>query len=264
MNLPPQATFLYEGLWTQEIDTTLVDTLVRLKRETGWLLKEFPSYFLLTAGQEIRDIFGVLFNEEELSGRVETLHARYKTFKEVLAQPGAHWDFPTKSVIAPDIMWEKICKKNPFVGAYYYQEKPQYNKLACLMGMDDIKLEGENEVIVLSDTTEKLSSEDASCYEVSGGTDEVNSPLVIPPSSTRRKLFSKMDDVQDRESTTEMGIYFIEVAQDGQLRTRVEKSRVLPKPQPFKVDQPSHSMRSSNGSSCGSNSPIGWWQHLQK
>ncbi|KAL1563230.1 hypothetical protein AAHA92_05720 [Salvia divinorum] len=85
MNLPPLATFLYEGLWTLEIDTTFVDTLVRLKHETGCLLKEFPSYFLLTVGQEIRDIFSVRFNEEELSACVKTLHARYKTFKEVLA-----------------------------------------------------------------------------------------------------------------------------------------------------------------------------------
>ncbi|KAL1536921.1 hypothetical protein AAHA92_29495 [Salvia divinorum] len=56
----------------------------------------------------------------------------------------------------------------------------------------------------------------------------------------RRKLFVTDEEAVDRESTTESGIYFIDIAPDGQLRTRIEHG------------------------SCGSNSPIGWWSHIPK
>ncbi|KAL1544125.1 hypothetical protein AAHA92_21020 [Salvia divinorum] len=265
MNIPHQAWFLYKGKWFSKIDTILVDTIIRLKGETGWILKEFPSYFLSTSAKEINSKSVVQFTEVELATRIEAMHVRYWTFKEVLGQEGAYWDFSSKCVIADDCVWKKICKKNTFACAYYYHNEPQYTKLACLFGMDDVKVETEKEVIVISETTEKLSSEEPSCYEVGEGNEKVNSLNVFPPPPrVRRKLFIEKDEPSDRESTTEMGIYFIEVGPDGLLRTRLEKGRVFPTNPTPKQDRVGPSHRSSHASSCASNSPMGWWPHLQK
>ncbi|KAG6396875.1 hypothetical protein SASPL_143033 [Salvia splendens] len=263
MNIPPQASFLYNGAWSPETDTILVDTLLRLKREMGWVLKEFPIYFLITAGREIEKRFGVRFLEEELSARVQALHTRYLTFKEVVRQPGARWDFPTKSVTAPENVWQKLCTRNPFALAYYHEEEPHHRKLACLFGMDDVKVEDEKEVILLSDGSVTLSHDEPSCYEVSRAMEEVNSPVVIPPVTARRKLFAGIEEPEDRESTTELGIYFIDVTSDGHLRTRLEKDRSLPKKPSMANGEASTSVRVSHGSSCGSNSPNSWWPKLK-
>ncbi|KAL1559347.1 hypothetical protein AAHA92_09699 [Salvia divinorum] len=107
--------------------------------------------------------------------------------------------------------------------------------------MDDVKLEGKKEVIVLSDTNEKISSVTA-----------------------QRKFFSYNDEPSDRESTTEMGIYFVDVGPDGQLCARLEKGRVLPKNPTFNVDKPASSIRSLHTSSYGSKFPLCWWPELKK
>ncbi|KAL1568815.1 hypothetical protein AAHA92_00376 [Salvia divinorum] len=242
MNFPPQYMFFYKGKWTPEMDTILVDTLLRLKGEAGWILEEFPSYFLLTAGKEIEEKEHVLLYEIELS----------------------NWDFRTKSVIAPEAVWGKMCKKNPLAGAYFYVEEPQYTKLACLFGMDDIKVEGEKEVILISESTEKKSDEEPSCYEIDDACEEVTSPTAKPAVRANRKPFTDVNELTDRESTTEPGLYFINVAPDGKLRTRLEKGRVLPKVQAVNTPGVGLSNPSSHASSCRSNSPIGWWSHLQK
>ncbi|KAG6424312.1 hypothetical protein SASPL_114727 [Salvia splendens] len=115
MALPPRTTFLYKGDWTPSCDAILVETLLTLKAETHWSHDYFPSWFLLTAAEKIRNELGVAFTEAALLDRVQR-----KLFP-----------------------------------------------------------------------------------------DEVNHAL-------------------DRESTTSHGVYFIDVAPDGQLRTQVEKGRDLP------------------------------------
>ncbi|KAL1550302.1 hypothetical protein AAHA92_18283 [Salvia divinorum] len=161
---------------------------------------------------------------------------RYHTFRYVIRQRGATWDMPSKSVIAPDEVWEKIFKLKKFVGAYYYKEEPMYSKLACLFGMDDVKVEGD---------------------------DEVTSPLGFPCPNVRRKLFNVNIEADDRESTSELGIHFIDLAPDGQLRTRVEKGQTLPKQPHLGEDQGGPSTSSPHASSCSSNSLMGWWPHQQ-
>ena len=121
------------------------------------------------------------------------------------------------------------------------------------------------DVVVISDRTEKICDDEPSCYEVGGIEGEVNSPFMLPPSKACRKLFA--DDVEpptDRESTNDIGIYFIDLAEDGQLRTRFEKGRALLKPPTQKKDEAGPSTRSPNASLCASNSPIHWWPHIHK
>ena len=123
---------------------------------------------------------------------------------------------------------------------------------------------------MLSDTTEKLPTDDLEVCEMKVLNEEVNSPIVFPPPTVRRKLFD--DDLPqpptERESTNDVGVCFIDLDPDGQLRPRYEKGRDLPPSQKCilprsraKHDVAAPSTRSAFGSSVGSNSPIGWWSN---
>ncbi|KAL1549623.1 hypothetical protein AAHA92_17703 [Salvia divinorum] len=240
MNIPLQLCFLYKKCWTPEIDTVLVDTIVRLKDQTKWVLTEFPNYFFFTAAKEIKNLRGTCFTEDELRKRVKFMQVRYQTFKEIINHEGAFWDMPSKSVIVADDVWIKIFKKNAFAAAYYYNHEPLYNKLVMLFGMEDVKIEDEKEVIVISETTEKLPTEDTNYFTYDEGSEEVNSPFIFPSPNVRRKLFVEDGDQTDRESTT------------------LGRDRVLPKPPLV----PSGKEKSSRASSCASTSPIGWWHQV--
>ncbi|KAL1536534.1 hypothetical protein AAHA92_29170 [Salvia divinorum] len=244
MNIPPQAVFLYKDAWR----TSSV----------------FPSWFLLTAADEIKNNVGIVFSEDDLKDRAEVLWMRYHTFRYVLRQRGAIWDMPSKSVITPDEVWKKIFKLNKFAGAYYYKEEPIYSKLACLFGMDDVKVERAPEVEVISDTIEQLLLNEINNEDLGEQDDEVTSPMGFPHPNVRRKLFNVDIEAEDKESTMELGIQFIDLAPDGQLRTRVENGRALPKQPCLGEDQGGPSTRSPHASSCGSNSPMRWSPHLHK
>lgn len=155
---------------------------------------------------------------------------------------------------------------NTFAGAYYYAGEPMYERLACLFGMDDVKLEGQNEVVVISDTTEKVHCDDLMNNEA--GEEEVNSPVVFPGPKVRRKLFDDVPEPNDRESTTVGGIDFIDLTTDGQMCTRVSFGKELRKPPvPSKGGAGPSTLKSPNGSSCGSNSPIvtrGWPHNIRR
>ncbi|KAL1536239.1 hypothetical protein AAHA92_28921 [Salvia divinorum] len=110
MNIPLQSHFLYNGKWCADIDKVLVDTITKLKGDTGWAEHEFPSYFLLTAASEIEAKLAVHFSESELAIRMRLLALRYRTFKEVVRTKGTFWDMPFKCVIAADCVWKKILK----------------------------------------------------------------------------------------------------------------------------------------------------------
>ena len=147
----------------------------------------------------------------------------------------------------------------PLAGAYYHAEEPLYSKLACLFGMDDIKIE-EATIIVISDNTEKVKGKDLSFYDF--GEEEVNSPAGLPPRSVCCKLFDDDTLVEDRESTTKTQISFIDLKSDNQVRTICDKGKALQKPPPKVQDIGGPSTRSPLGSSCGSNSPKVWWPHI--
>ncbi|KAL1546014.1 hypothetical protein AAHA92_22673 [Salvia divinorum] len=262
MDIPLQEAYFYSGKWNHEMDTILVDTIMRMKGEMQWVLKVFPCYFHMIAADQIQEKTAVVLTEDDISDRLEVLHCRFRTFKNMVRETGVVWDLPSERVIAADYVWEKIFAKTTFARAYYYKHEPLYSKLACLYGLDEVKIEQEKEVIVISDTNDDVHYEEHSCYEVGGGKEEVNSPHVAAPRTARCKLFVESDEQADRESTTEPGIYFIDLAPDGQLCTRIEKSRVLTKNPFVKQDQGGPSNRSPYASSCGSNSPLGWWRHL--
>ncbi|KAG6436558.1 hypothetical protein SASPL_101459 [Salvia splendens] len=206
MLIPQQAVYLYYGNWTLEID-------------------------------EISKA-NILPTEVDIKQRLDFLKLRYTTFKAVVAYKGASYDVEAKLVRAADETWEEILKKTPFVAAYYHRDDPHFPQLACLYGMDDVKKEEEVSVIVLSDCTEEIPSDEPSCYEVIGIEAEVNSPGVVPPSKVCRKLFpADVSPPVDQESTNDIGMYFIDIGPDGRLVTRLETCWVFPKPDAAKTEQ---------------------------
>ncbi|KAG6401890.1 hypothetical protein SASPL_138758 [Salvia splendens] len=184
------------GLEVVNIKTNvlIVFTGLFLKTETQWDKHFFPSWFLHAAADKIRNEAVVIFKEVDLKAR-------------------------TKSVLAPDESWDKILKVNSFAGAYFYKEEPIYASLACLFGMDDVKVEGEASVVVISNTTEELPADDITTTKLVDNEDEVNAPNVFP---------------------------------GPRVRTSAEKDRILPKPAPLSnhLVGPSNS-KSPLGSSCG-------------
>ncbi|KAG6425218.1 hypothetical protein SASPL_115645 [Salvia splendens] len=261
MYIPPQTEYLYQGQWSVVCDTILIDCLERMKGHIYWDMPLFPSWITLSAAAKLKNSVGVVFSEAELDERVEILRKRYKTFKALVGTNGFRWDQPTKQIIASDEMWEKLISKNEFAGAYYHHDEPMFSQLAYIFGMNDVKVEGANEVVVISDNTQKVSTEVLEVYEAGVVEDEVTSPMVIPRPPVCRKLFDDGADVTDRESTTKKGMYFIDIGSDGMLGTRFEKGVALPKPPPIVHPEAGPSGRSPHGSSCASNSPITWWPH---
>ncbi|KAG6407411.1 hypothetical protein SASPL_130402 [Salvia splendens] len=133
-----------------------------------------------------------------------------------------------------------------------------------LFGMDDVKVEGVKEIVVISNNTEEIPDHEIMISQNGDNEEEVNSPAVFPRPRVRRKLFPESLEANDRESSTKPGIYFIDLTSDGQLRTRVEKGRDLPKPPLLAKDGAGVSTFSPLPSSCASNSPFGWNLDVRK
>ncbi|KAG6419002.1 hypothetical protein SASPL_121210 [Salvia splendens] len=265
MAIPSQSEFLYNAKWSPACDDALVDCLIILKGENNMLPTEFPSWILLTASDWIKNKACVKFSELELKERVDLLRTRYYTFKAVIRLRGAYWNQQTKAVVAPKESWDYMLKMNSFAGAYFYQEEPIWARLACLFGFDDVKVEGQKEVVVISDNTEEIH-EDASVMNALGdGEDEVNSPAVFPGPKVRRKLFDDDPMPNDRGSSTDAGIDFIDLTSDGLMRPREEKGQILHQPpKPSTEGAGPSTAKSPRSSSCGSNSPMKWWPHICK
>ncbi|KAG6389135.1 hypothetical protein SASPL_150594 [Salvia splendens] len=234
MAIPPQADLFYKGKWSPACDDALVDCLIMLKEERDVSNTVYPSWFLLTASDWIKNKVSVVFSELELNDRIQMLRKRYYTFKAVLRLRGAYWNPQMKTVVAPQESWDNMLKMNAFAGAYFYEEEPIWARLACVFGIDDVKIEGQKEVVVISDCTEEIGADEVAVAANVGGDEEVNSPLVFPGPQVRRKLFDADPLPNDRESSSEPGICFVDLTSDWNLRTRVEKGRIMyPPPKPI-------------------------------
>ncbi|KAG6415896.1 hypothetical protein SASPL_123315 [Salvia splendens] len=208
----------------------------------------------------------MLFSEPELKQRLDFMKLRYTTFKAVVGNKGASWDVQAEFVRANDELWEKILKVKKLCSRLHITTTRPTLVKACMLVRLGRRQEGMGSgVVVISDRIEKICDDEPSCYEVGGIEGEVSSTFMPPPPKVSRKLFA--DDVEpptDRESTTDFGIYFIDLDDDGQLRTRFEKGRALLKPPTQKKDAAGPSTRSHNASSCASNLPLRWWPHIHK
>ncbi|KAG6391011.1 hypothetical protein SASPL_148757 [Salvia splendens] len=239
MEIPSQSEFLYKGKWSPACDHVLVDCLIMLKEENNM--------------------------SATLKERVDLLRKRYYTFKAVIRLRGTYWNQQTKAVVAPNESWDNMLKMNSFAGAYFYQEEPIWERLACVFGFDDVKVEGQKEVVVISDNTEEIHEDALVINALVDGEDGVNSPAVFPGRKVRRKLFDDDPVPDDRESSTAAGSYFVDLTTDGMMRPREEQGRILHQPpKPYNEEVEPSTAKSPRASSCGSNSLMMWWPHICK
>ncbi|KAG6400764.1 hypothetical protein SASPL_137607 [Salvia splendens] len=147
---------------------------------------------------------------------------------------------------------------------YCIRSEPIWARLACVFGFHDVKVEGEKDVVIISDNTVELHEDEIVVNAFVGGEEEVNSPAVFPGPKVRRKLFEADTVAKDRESSTDPKVFFIDLTSDGMMRTREEKGRILyqpPKLFPNEGVGPSNA-KSPRVSSCGSNSPMNLYPHI--
>ncbi|KAG6407784.1 hypothetical protein SASPL_130782 [Salvia splendens] len=90
-----------------------------------WLGTDVPDQVLFKAGVRIECELGCQLTRTDLKDRVQALEIRYHTFKALVAFPRVRWDFKWK-FIHPDVV------------AYYYQDEPEFLRLASLFGLDDV------------------------------------------------------------------------------------------------------------------------------
>ncbi|KAG6403178.1 hypothetical protein SASPL_135395 [Salvia splendens] len=169
MTIPPQTEFFYKGKWCSACDDALLDCLIMLKAERNVSTTEYPAWFLLNASDWIKNKASVIFSALELKDRIAMLRKRYYTFKAVIRLRGAYWNPETKAVVVPQESWDNILKMNSFAGSYFYQEEPIWARLACVFGFDDVKVEGEKDVVIISDNTVELHEDEIVVNAFVGG-----------------------------------------------------------------------------------------------
>ncbi|KAL1567732.1 hypothetical protein AAHA92_03182 [Salvia divinorum] len=204
--IPNQSFFLYEYNWTPTIDSLLLRTITKLKRQVDWDGTVFPSHYILQAEAAIKRDMGVEFAWSDLLDRLHFLERRYKTFKEVLDLEGTFWEVHTNTIIVVDEAWQKLLQRNPLAGAYYYKGEPAYYELTDLFDLNTMKVEPENTVIMISDSMESTG---VVAYE-GNPPPRVRHEVEVPkydPVARRKLLFDGMKP-DDCESTNNRGLVY--------------------------------------------------------
>lgn len=104
-DLPLQSSFLYRGKWSHEIDSIILDTLLRLKKEYACEGSVFPSHFIFEAQSLVEHNFGLIFEWWELVDRIHFLEQRYTTFNQLIHLEGTLWNEETNEVIVSGNTW---------------------------------------------------------------------------------------------------------------------------------------------------------------
>ncbi|KAG6397692.1 hypothetical protein SASPL_143862 [Salvia splendens] len=236
-NIPTQSSFLYDSRWTQEIDSVVLGTLVRLKHASGCDGTLFPSHFLVETKLAIETKFGNAFEWFDLVDRLHFLEKPYKTFNEIQRLEGTSWD---------------ECNEKGY--SYHERGDPAYKQLYELFALNVIKEEHEPTVIVLSESCQPGGQVAAGPGVMTPPRDtgEVNSDHQF--SLARRKLMFDEGSNVDRESTNKKELSYCVPDAKGKLERKVDKKgpRILPRE--FPPNSPNYAL------SCASNSPVPKWR----
>ncbi|KAG6384321.1 hypothetical protein SASPL_113448 [Salvia splendens] len=239
MDSPLQSSFLYRGTWKHEIDTIILSTMARLKKDYGCEGSVFPSHFIFEAQSVVEYHFGVTFEWWEIVDRLHFLEQRYRTFKELLGIAGTYWDQPSNKIIVSANTWASHLPRNHLFGAYHSSGDPAYKELRELFAVNESMQGIERTLIVLSDSVEAAGhlcdAPKKNAQPVEPG--EVNSGN--PFSLARRKLMFDDGGPQDLESTN-----------------KNVTGRVLPRETPSRSPTLTYS--------CGSSKPVTWYRMPRK
>ena len=133
--------------------------------------------------------------------------------------------------------------------------------------MADVKVLEQKHVIVLSDNTEKLPTNNLEVYEIEVDNDEVNNPIVFTPPTVRHKLsmMTYHRHLQNENQQMIWGYASLTWTQMANFDLGMKRVETCHNPKKFNLpssranhDVVGSSTRSAYGSSVGSNSPIGW------
>lgn len=102
---PLQSCFLYQGKWSQKIDSIITKTLVRLKKEYDCEGSVFPSHFIFEVQSLVEYHVGVTFEWWELVDRIHFLARRYRTFCELIHIEGTCWNEATNGMTVSSNTW---------------------------------------------------------------------------------------------------------------------------------------------------------------
>ncbi|KAL1568694.1 hypothetical protein AAHA92_00277 [Salvia divinorum] len=237
-NLPPQSSFLYASNWNPELDSLLLGTMIRLKIDNNWDGTVFPSHFILEAESVIKHELGYAFDLAALYDRLHFLEKRYKTFKKML-------------------------QRNPLARAYFSHGDPAYHMLVDLFAHNDVKVEREKMVIMISDSSESCNNDfvirkQTHCGQGHDYDEAIDSD---PGAHVCRKLVFEEGYPPDMLSTNNKGPTYFMMGEDGKMSKKVENehanrsgSRQMKPCIPPKVPM----------YSCDSSSPFMWWRMPRK
>ncbi|KAL1562043.1 hypothetical protein AAHA92_04666 [Salvia divinorum] len=231
IDIPNQETFFYNGKWTPKTENMLLSKIIHMRGARPWKGNTIPDLVVLEAVAAIN---------QEIGGQltVTDLNIRLKVLRELAAEE----------------VWKKIFQRNAFAKAYYHRDEPAFNQLTTMFGLPDIKVEGEPEVIVISDTTEVVEHGLGKNSYSPTDTEKVTSPITCIALHVRRKLFTEATtSTEDRQSSNVAPTYYLVPSNKGELRLKMENHAPCRSIPPAKSGPKS----SPNASSSASWSPFG-------
>ncbi|KAL1562981.1 L10-interacting MYB domain-containing protein-like [Salvia divinorum] len=246
-----QNDYLYQGVWTHELDNLLLSSILREKQLHKFEGTVIPVEFLYEAEATIEEDTCTCVNRDDVYNRLQFLESRYRTFKSLVEHPGTRLDSMSNKVFATEKTWTTILKKNPFAGAYTNNGEPEFKLLQKLFSGEFNVREKSIETIVLSDNTIDLNlfdGEDRGKAHVTG--EDVSLKNKHKGKLHPRKLFDESAHHLDRESTNAEEVLAYK-------RDPIEEFERLEKYHGFNND-PTRTIDSSNSSFCASSKPTLW------
>lgn len=110
MIIPPQNAFFYKGRWNPRMDELVLETAIRMRIDHPWPEDNIPESVAFEAGAVVEREIGVQLALIEVKQRLMIMHARYLTFKDVVATTGTLWVPDMELVVAVDSVWQDIIK----------------------------------------------------------------------------------------------------------------------------------------------------------
>ncbi|KAG8373658.1 hypothetical protein BUALT_Bualt11G0047100 [Buddleja alternifolia] len=127
-----QASFLYDALWTAEVDNKFIDLL----REEVML-----GNFRVGANNDqtlevLRWIINVQFERDfsslDVKRHVKKVQKRHRVFDWLVNMTGVLYDAYTNTIVGHPFVWDHICKECPFAYAYMTEGDPKWNELQII------------------------------------------------------------------------------------------------------------------------------------
>ncbi|KAG8377355.1 hypothetical protein BUALT_Bualt08G0024500 [Buddleja alternifolia] len=140
-SLQAQADFLYDKEWTSVIDNMFIEYLANEAKLGDFRVGGVSTDTLEVLRWIINNRFDASFTLEQIYGKINLFHKRYRVFELVAHTNGIHYDMRTNTIIGAPFVWDYICREHPFVHAYMTEGDPNWQDLCAIFGKDDELIE---------------------------------------------------------------------------------------------------------------------------